>query len=259
MRAASALALESEAADETEGAPGAIELDDRDSHLEIALELSDGTPVGFLCLVGPPASRYEEADLELLTAMGRMLASHIERERREAVLVRLADELYREATTDELTGLTNRRSFTASLERELRLSARGTVRSYLVIADVDNLKAVNDRYGHAMGDLCLKDVGRALTESARETDVVARIGGDEFGVLLIGADDQEDVVRFCDRLRERLDAVARERRRRIRVSVGTSELAPASSSTEALDLADRDMYRSKRGRGHPGDDEESVP
>jgi len=100
----------------------------------------------------------------------------------------LSEETRRLAVTDPLTGLHNRRYFMGQLEEALRRARRYRESFAVVLLDVDRFKAVNDRHGHAAGDRVLKSVGAALGEWVRETDQVARIGGDEFAALLIQAD-----------------------------------------------------------------------
>src|SRR5664279_1575350 len=86
--------------------------------------------------------------------------------------------------TDELTGLLNRRGFTTLAEQQLRTSLRTRNRLWLLFADLDGLKEINDRHGHETGDRALCEVARLLrTGSFREADLVARLGGDEFAVL----------------------------------------------------------------------------
>ncbi len=88
------------------------------------------------------------------------------------------------ALTDELTGLFNRRGFMIALNRELALSRRDMGSSgILIMADLDDFKAINDQWGHATGDEYLRAAGQALLNSVRSSDVVARLGGDEFALL----------------------------------------------------------------------------
>jgi diguanylate cyclase len=93
-------------------------------------------------------------------------------------------ELRREALTDMLTGLPNRRSFESRLEEELRRAARYSHVFSLVMIDLDNFKRINDQYGHHVGDVALQDIARCLRHKVRATDFLARFGGDEFVLLL---------------------------------------------------------------------------
>jgi diguanylate cyclase (GGDEF)-like protein len=97
----------------------------------------------------------------------------------------LADELRRSASTDSLTGIANRRQFDEWLQREWLRSRRHGYPISLLLIDIDHFKLYNDRYGHPKGDVCLRQVARAIDQTARRTaDLVARCGGEEFGVLL---------------------------------------------------------------------------
>jgi diguanylate cyclase (GGDEF)-like protein len=218
------------------------------SYVGVPLQLSDTTAIGSLCAVARPTRRYTEQDLQLLTVMARLLAHEFECDRRQQELRQQAEEYREDATTDPLTGLTNRRGFLNSLKKEWQLSRRGTVVSYLAIADVDGLKATNDRFGHAMGDALLQDVARALTGAARVSDTVGRLGGDEFGVVLIGCDGAEDAAAFRVRAEERLASLVRDRPLPVTLSFGSHSLADARSPERAVALADRAMYEDKNRR-----------
>jgi diguanylate cyclase (GGDEF)-like protein/PAS domain S-box-containing protein len=111
---------------------------------------------------------------------------------------RRAKELKHLATHDTLTGLPNRRSFENAVERAVARAHRGSP-SALLFIDIDNFKMCNDTHGHAFGDRVLRDIGRMLQLQVREPDMVARIGGDEFGILLDGA-DLEDARIIAERV-----------------------------------------------------------
>ncbi|MFY0409488.1 diguanylate cyclase [Solicola sp. PLA-1-18] len=168
---------------------------------------------------------------------------------------RLGDELARQATRDELTGLWNRRVLDARLDQlacRIEASSEGGA---VLFVDVDGFKGVNDTYGHHAGDRTLQAVGTRLQESVRPDDVVIRIGGDEFVVLL--ADITPEVVAtVVARLEGRISRPIRVGPVAIRVtaSVGVAHAGPGHVDTDALlAQADTDMYARKRltGSGHP--------
>jgi diguanylate cyclase (GGDEF)-like protein len=105
-----------------------------------------------------------------------------------AIAIDLNEELRTESCTDPLSGLLNRRGFTARVEEELKLAGQNRTPLALIIADLDHFKAVNDRYGHAAGDNAIACFGDCLRTVIGEGQVVGRLGGEEFAVLLRGAD-----------------------------------------------------------------------
>jgi diguanylate cyclase (GGDEF)-like protein len=163
----------------------------------------------------------------------------------------LQEELRQLATVDELTGLANRRGFFSLGEHELLVAARTRIAVAVLFVDVDGLKHVNDELGHTMGDLLLKEAADVIRETIRASDVAGRIGGDEFGVLLLG-DPELDPGRVVQRMRETAAAHNKRpgRRYQIRLSIGLSALPPGRTVTleELIDAADEGMYVDKRGK-----------
>lgn len=152
------------------------------------------------------------------------------------------------AHVDELTGLGNRRAFDRHLDREWQLARRSRSDSLLILADVDRFKGYNDRFGHATGDELLGTVAEALRSSARNTDIVCRIGGDEFAAVLIGC-EESDWPPFTGRTRAALADAKRPRLGEIALSIGYSSLLQAPSPAEALERADTMMYAAKGTSG----------
>ncbi|MDX6679811.1 MAG: hypothetical protein QOE31_3863, partial [Solirubrobacteraceae bacterium] len=123
----------------------------------------------------------------------------------EVLRLRAQQEILAEmAYVDSLTGLGNRRAFDLHLEREWALTLRDGVDSYVVVADLDRFKLLNDACGHATGDSVLREFAAALRTATRRTDILARIGGDEFGVLLVRCDERA-AHSFMVRLRDAMD------------------------------------------------------
>lgn len=150
---------------------------------------------------------------------------------------------------DELTGLYNRRGFFTLAEQQLRIANRMKKRMLLLFADLDGLKWINDNMGHNEGDLALVDVANILKKTFRESDFVARIGGDEFVVLAIETEEVNAEV-LSERLEENLRAHNAERKcgYNLSISTGISRCSPESrcSIDELLSRADKSMYRHKR-------------
>jgi diguanylate cyclase (GGDEF)-like protein/PAS domain S-box-containing protein len=165
-------------------------------------------------------------------------------ERRE-----LEERLRHLADHDALTGLINRRRFEEELERHLVEGRRYGMTGALLVLDLDGFKAVNDEHGHKAGDNVLCAVAAALTNRLRESDIVARIGGDEFAVLLPRASAAE-AEKVCESLEQAIPGeVPAPGEHRIEVSVGFAAFAEdVTSVDEILTAADASMYEVKAGR-----------
>ncbi len=172
------------------------------------------------------------------------LISHVEdisgRKRLEAELTRMANH-------DDLTGLHNRRHFERELTRELKLIERHGGDAAVLLIDLDGFKAVNDTHGHAGGDELLRHVASTLRGRVRETDLVARYGGDEFSILL-----RQTSAEAAERLAATLTEELASRAATIdgtpitaHASIGA---APLRAGADALRLADQAMYERKRAR-----------
>jgi diguanylate cyclase (GGDEF)-like protein len=159
------------------------------------------------------------------------------------VLGRQADQLIELARTDPLTGLRNPRAFEERLAEEVARAARYRSPLSLLVADVDGLKGINDRGGHHAGDVALRVVAEALRQDARQTDLAARVGGDEFA-LLAPSTRPGEALALGERLRGR---VAEQAAAGVTVSVGVATLdlerPEAASLVQAADAA---LYEAKR-------------
>jgi len=170
-------------------------------------------------------------------------------------LVALRAALNRErdlARTDVLTGLSTRRAFEEQLEHDIKLDHRRHATLTLAFLDLDDFKDVNDNYGHAEGDRVLRITGRVLKDSTREADTVARIGGDEF-VLVLPDTDPHGAAEAISKIRRdlRLSLAAGAPKATVTFSVGAITFLEAPHSMEeALKAADDLMYAAKhRGKG----------
>ncbi len=158
------------------------------------------------------------------------------------------ESLVRRAMTDPLTELVNHRAFHEQLRAEVARARRYGRRAALVLLDLDGFKAVNDRDGHQAGDEVLRAVARSLTELVRESEVVGRLGGDEFGVLLpeTGAAGAQATA---ERMRRAIERLPEARAYGVTASAGVTDVAQADDATELVRLADGALYWSKlRGR-----------
>lgn len=160
-----------------------------------------------------------------------------------------AEQLERLSTTDELTGVYNRRHLSRRLEEEARRAARDGTMLALVLLDVDNFKAINDRHSHVAGDQVLARIAGVLAETVRRSDVVARWGGEEFALLLPGCGIAE-ASRVAEKARAAIagnDWSDAAPGLAVTVSIGVACLREAGSDTlELVRLADRRLYGAKR-------------
>lgn len=161
-------------------------------------------------------------------------------------------ELQELTLTDELTGLRNRRGFLFLTEQEMKLArhSRMGIGLWLVYADLDGLKEINDRFGHAVGSRAIVQAAEVLKQTFRETDIIARLGGDEFGVLALSNDAEGGQI-LVERLQENLRAfnLRAGLPYRVSLSVGSVPLQGGSLTIEAaLQSADLAMYEHKRAR-----------
>lgn len=154
------------------------------------------------------------------------------------------EQIRYQATHDALTGLANYREFMETLERELRRAERSGHSFAVLLLDLDDLKQINDRMGHLAGNRALKRLAAVMREQCRATDLTARYGGDEFGVVLIDADQ-----RMAQHAAERIESCVRTDGGTppIGVSIG-SAVYPADGRTAAdlLSAADRQLYQQKK-------------
>ena len=157
--------------------------------------------------------------------------------------------------TDELTGLFNRRRFFVLAEQSLKVALRTKKRLSLLYMDMDDLKRINDQNGHSEGDQALTDFAGILKKTFRESDITARIGGDEFVILIESTNGEDEILvtRLDENLRDH--NVRGARSYTLSISVGVARFDPENpiSIDELLSKADSSMYTQKRRRGrkHP--------
>jgi diguanylate cyclase (GGDEF)-like protein len=197
----------------------------------------DGATIGALCLIDHEPRVLDRDDLSSL----RDLATMVERE----------IAISQMAVDDELTGLANRRGFMMMASQALAFCERQEVGALIVCADVDGLKAVNDLYGHKVGDELLRHAASAMAEAFRGSDVVGRLGGDEFAAVLTsfagpeswGAARLADAVESCNR-------GLSGKPYRLSMAVGTARYDPLhpDAPEDLLHQADVAMYLDKERR-----------
>lgn len=160
------------------------------------------------------------------------------------------EEVEKTADQDHLLPLLNRRAFVRELTRYIGFAGRYGTPASLVYFDLDGFKLINDTHGHAGGDAVLEHVSNVLLGCVRDSDVVGRLGGDEFGVLLSHA-NQEQAHKKADALASQLGAqptMFQGRAIPASFSYGAFELKPGEDAATAMARADEAMYAQKRGR-----------
>jgi diguanylate cyclase (GGDEF)-like protein len=204
-----------------------------------------GQVLGAISLDSPEADAFDENDLRLLASFAATATAAIHNSR-------LHHEVQKMAITDELTGLYNRRGFYELGHREVERSRRFQRPLVAIMMDIDHFKRINDTYGHPVGDQVLAEVAKRCKDNLRRIDILGRLGGDEFTVLLPET-DMFTGSRVAERLRLHVSAepiITDGDPLRVSLSMG---IAKATATTPDLDVlisrADSAMYRAKeKGR-----------
>lgn len=206
--------------------------------------------IGAVSIYSNETADYGEEHLRLLETIARIGAEAIDKSQEH-------DEAKTYALTDPMTGLPNARSLQIQFEKEVARASRGGTSFQLLMLDLDGFKAVNDSFGHKVGDELLSGIGKVIREQLRDYDFLARYGGDEF-VALVPDTSLEDVSDLCRRIETgvsefRLE-VEESRFASVGVSIGSASY-PGSGETfdQVVIAADKAMYRRKtRRRLDPG-------
>jgi diguanylate cyclase (GGDEF)-like protein len=242
--------------------------------------LEGGEAIGLLSVQHAQPRVYSQADLNLLQNIAEHVASAIANARafedlenyrthledrvmertadlekasreKERLIVALREQssvFERAAREDALTGVANRRSFMQRLAAELEVAHAVGHPLTLAIVDLDRFKIVNDDLGHTIGDEALRQSAALMRSHCRDTDLVARIGGEEFALILPGMSGA-DAAEFCERLRFAIEAhewLCVHPHLRVTVSIGVAQWNGAQALTELLGAADVQLYSAKR-------------
>ncbi len=198
------------------------------------LTTHDGYNVGTLCAIGYEPRAFGDREIEILSDLARVTMDEI--------------ELRQLATTDNLTGLMSRGAFREEAEKAIGLALRHKHNLSFVAFDLDHFKSINDRFGHAMGDVVLRGVAQACLENQRQTDHFGRVGGEEFGILLPHT-DRAGAMEAAEKLRlaiEQLTFAAASEKIGVTASFGIASL---DLETKELDIllahADAALYEAK--------------
>lgn len=185
--------------------------------------------------------RFRSGDIALIELFSQLVGASIGN-------IKLFEKIQRQATTDGLTGLVNHRTFYEILEKELWRSRRYGGRISLIMVDVDNLKNINDAYGHRAGDKAIREISRRIKECIRQIDTAARYGGDEFAVILLNT-SLEDAIIVAQRM---VDAVAnsqttwQKEQIPLSISVGLGQYDAETTPEDITSRSDQALYLAKQ-------------
>ena len=197
--------------------------------------------LGAVVVTGPNPDPHLQADIRNVSLFAAVAATSLE-------MAWQIDEVSRRASTDQLTGLWNRRYFDEQLQRILGESDRSGLPASLIMADIDYFKRVNDNYGHEAGDLVLKHVAAVFLEQVRAIDICARYGGEEIA-LLLPQTDLAGAVELAERLRRAVaarNATHRGREIPVTASFGVSSYPQTARTRDTLfPTADKALYDAK--------------
>jgi diguanylate cyclase (GGDEF)-like protein len=199
--------------------------------------------IGFIAIYSrSPSHRFVEELIRELEELSKRAGPAIENARRFREARQLAD-------LDALTGLHNRRYFHETLAREVARALRYGRQLALIIFDLDDFKAINDRIGHLSGDTVLAETAERVREAVRSADIPCRVGGDEFAVILPES-STDDADQLYHRLRGAISSRPVGQAGRLFVSAGIAELKPEDDPTTFFERADEALYRAKElGKG----------
>jgi diguanylate cyclase (GGDEF)-like protein len=187
------------------------------------------------------AEKFSNDDIALIELFRQLVGASIGN-------VKLFEKTQQQARTDGLTGLVNHRTFFETLEIELRRCQRYGGQLSIIMADIDNLKPINDKFGHRAGDMVIKRVSRKIVSCIRNIDTAARHGGDEFAVILPNTSLSEALVAAERMVREVCDSPVIWEREKIQVSIsiGLGQYDSETSPEEVTRRSDEALYAAKQ-------------
>jgi len=203
----------------------------------------ESTAIGFIAIYSRSIShRFEEEIIRELEELAKRAGPAIENAWRFREARKLAD-------LDALTGLHNRRYFHETLAREVSRAQRYSRQLALIVFDLDDFKAINDRIGHLSGDAVLAETAERVLDVVRSADIACRVGGDEFAVILPES-STDDADQLYHRLRGAVSSRPVGQAGRLSLSAGIAELLPDDDPTNFFERADEALYRAKElGKG----------
>ncbi|WEJ62657.1 sensor domain-containing diguanylate cyclase [Thiomicrorhabdus lithotrophica] len=210
-----------------------------EAYIGVPVNNSDGTLFGTLCAIDPnPQNPDITQQLPVIELLARFLGTVLESDLKALEQERLLERIKQEVLTDELTNVFNRRGWDKAVELEEERARRYGNPVCVMIIDLDGLKSINDNQGHAKGDERIQAAAKCISESVRENDIVARIGGDEFAVLAIECDKKG-----AEALYKKMSKVLCSNK--ISASIGKAMRGSEMNITQTMEQADLAMYAQK--------------
>ena len=212
------------------------------AYIGTPISTTDGHLFGTLCGLNPIAITAGPPALEpLLLLLSSLLSAVLAADQTATAAARQVEAAQREADTDTLTGLLNRRGWDRYIEREEERFRKFGDQASVIVMDLDRLKIINDTKGHDAGDEYIRASAVALRGVVRPGDILARLGGDEFGVVVVAVDDVP-VKDLLDRMQRALEAAG------VVGSFGSAPISVVAGFPDAWKAADSAMYKEKRRR-----------
>lgn len=203
------------------------------SYVGVPLVSPDGYAIGTLCAIDTSPRKFDVANINLMASFSELVMHEM--------------ELRQRADTDSLTGALNRNAFGSEVQKSISLFKRQKIESALLVFDLDHFKQVNDKFGHAAGDEVLRKISKEVKKIMRPSDVFARIGGEEFAILMTGTARNEPVA-AADRYRKTIAACKFDGVPNLEVtaSFGISNISQdIGQYSDWLKKADRGLYIAK--------------
>lgn len=214
------------------------------SMIVVPLNHLDAT-VGVIKVMSAQVDAFSDSDIQVLHLMSDLIAAAMFHATRFET-----DELYWRATHDALTGLANRALFYDRLRQGLALAKRHEEHLAILNVDMDRLKPINDTLGHRAGDAALREMASRISAECRQSDTIARMGGDEFAVILPRVTDARAVEQYCARVSENIRHspwTFNDKTMALSASIGYAVFPDDSEDMDALiEIADQAMYQAKR-------------
>jgi diguanylate cyclase (GGDEF)-like protein len=227
----------------------------RKTKFELSYNLSDESPAQLGTIIFGREQEFDEQELSLIEELLSFLVLSLKN-------AKMHQQALEQAEIDPLTQLLNRHSLDTRLKREMELARRNHQSLSILMADLDNFKKINDQHGHPVGDEILKHASQLLKESARGIDLIFRIGGEEFLIILSNTTPKGalNLAKRIVKKVEQTDFKVRKKNIPCTISIGIAHLTKEDSESSLLVRVDKALYKAKhQGRNQVVDDHSLLP